>query len=206
MAGTPGRGDQDQLRREAYLEELRTNCEIAIGAWRELKAEAGLGPLFSEGVPGQSPSTDRNMYAIWRCVYDILEAVNRTSLILWNSEGCKALREELGLSNDSTLRKRDVRNAMQHLEQRIASFVRDHPGMRIGGWRVTSNPRPDLRPDSAFLRFLNTFQWTLRVYDTGGFKECNIQAVMKAVTSLTERLPRAGMKEHHVAGPYFIPD
>lgn len=195
-----------ELIRDAYLEELWTNCEIATTAWRELQAVAALNPLFSEGVPGESPLTDHNMHAIWRCTYDILEAVHRVSLVLWSTKGCHGLRQELGVTNESPLRSRDVRNAMQHLEERIASFVAAHPGVGLGGWRVTSNPRPDPRPDRAFLRFLNTFHWTLRVYDPEGFKESNLRTIMTAVAQLGGKLPRAGMKEHHALGPYFIPD
>jgi hypothetical protein len=205
MAKTAVNAGQHPIIREAYLEELRTNCEIAISSWRELKAEAGLGSLLSE-APGQSTLTDRNIHSIWRCTYDILEAAYRLSLVLWNTRGSRGLREELGVANSSPLKSRDVRNAMQHLEERIDSFVRTHPGMHIGGWRVTSHPRPNPRPEAAFLRFLNTFHWTLRVYDSDGFKECNIEEIMKAVSALSAKLPKSGLVEHHVFGPYFIPD
>jgi hypothetical protein len=198
--------EQEKIQREAYLEELRTNCEIAVGAWRELQAEAGLNSLRSESAPENVPFTNRNIHAIWRCVYDIVEAVQRISLILWNTGECRALREELGVGRDSPLRNRDVRNAMQHLEERISSFIRDHPRMAIGGWRVSRSPRPDLLPNAAFLRHLNTFHWTLRVYDTGGFKECNVEIIMSAVIRLTKLLPKAGVSIHRVSGPYFIPD
>jgi hypothetical protein len=195
-----------RTRREAYLEELRLNCGIARDAWRELEAEAGLNALTSETSPDSAPWTNQHNQIIWRCVYDILEAAHRLSLILWNAEGCRELREELAVSHDSPLRNRDVRNALHHIEERISSFVHDHPKMMVGGWRVSASPRPDPLPNSAFLRHLNTFHWTLRVFDTDGFKECNIQKITSAIAALAPRLPKFGVSIHRVEGPYFIPD
>ena len=88
--------------------ELKTQCE---------QASVAAGQL---GAALESRSSE-----IWSALQNILTPAGNASKLLWGTRGSeqadqrRPLRDLVGVTDDSPLKSRDVRNAFEHFDERI---------------------------------------------------------------------------------------
>jgi len=97
---------------ELFKLELETQCKMADIAAEDL--DAGLA----------SSSVGR----VWGAIQGVLIAAGNAAKLLWGSQGPeveamrKPLRDLVGVADDSPLRKRTVRNAFEHFDERLVEW------------------------------------------------------------------------------------
>ncbi len=102
--------------RNVYLQEIRSQCTLANQAIEDM------GGLLTAAYMGtQAPR-------FWYCLQAFLAAAANISKLLWPSgrgdtERGRELRAFLGIEDDSPLRARDLRNDIEHMDERLDAWA-----------------------------------------------------------------------------------
>jgi hypothetical protein len=106
----------DAILLTLFGNELRTQCEQVEVAREQL------------GIAMQEKDVD----AVWAALQNILVTAGNVSKLLWGSRANdeklasrKPLRDLAGVGDDSPLRPRSVRNAFEHIDERIEDWFRE---------------------------------------------------------------------------------
>lgn len=106
----------DAMLLTLFAGELRTQCEQAAVAREQL------------GVAMR----ERDVHAVWAALQNILVTAGNASKLLWGSRGNdeklasrRPLRDLAGVCDGSPLRPRSVRNAFEHIDERIEDWFRE---------------------------------------------------------------------------------
>jgi hypothetical protein len=110
-----------------YLFELHTQGKFLEIGERELAVAVG-------GI-------ENGVDEIWSAIHSILGAAANISKLLWGGDDAayrdrKPLRDELGVSDDSPLKIRTVRNKFEHMDEYVDEFLRQDPGRTYVGRNV----------------------------------------------------------------------
>ena len=106
-----------------------------------------------------------DMDRIWCAAQGFLVAAANVSKLLWGSgqsepDGRKALRQTLGVPDESPLASRTMRNHFEHFDERLESWVESSTGMFVDSNVMSGRPIGGV-PSEAYLRNLDKRQWTL---------------------------------------------
>jgi hypothetical protein len=174
----------------AIIAELDANCQIIIENWNCIRRFA-LDFGTASFNRGSDDSRIRLIQNMWGAAYGMIAASRRLSRFLWEGKYSKRHRQRFHVQNDSPIREANrVRDALEHIEQRIPEFVRYHTNMKLAGWTVSNDPSEPTRPDSVRLRHLNTTTWVCGAYDRVNYRECNLEAIAAAAHRLKIMLPQ----------------
>jgi hypothetical protein len=176
-----------------FLIELREQCSQCVTAFAELEAVVKYPP--PSGLEGRRYWNRR----IWLRVHALLSASSNVSRILWpnpyrrGAEAAKKsvsrgreLRTFLGIKEDNPLVARKVRNAFEHIDERLDDWMPTVPKLIPLGWVVSAYGREDEPAEAkdAF-RYINVNSMDLRVAG----KTCNVEEIVRSVELILDHIP-----------------
>ncbi len=137
---------------------------------------------------------------IWLLVHALLSAASNISHILWpnpdKGRGPEAvsrsvrrgreLRLILGIKGENPMISRRVRNAFEHIDERLDDWLPTVPELIPFGWAVSTYNSED-EPEEAknALRYLNIQSMNLRVAG----ENCNVEELVSWIASIERRIP-----------------
>jgi hypothetical protein len=161
---------------EAFLMELRTQCDFVLGAARFLEAE----------VRGEREGRST---AIWYHAQAFVIAAAMISKLLWGTTGRPRteLLEVLGVDDGSPLKNRAVRNSFEHIDERLERFLERNPHgnltVRMLGSRDAFNITDS--PEMGWFHQIDWQELTIRFGDA----TLDIQGVVTATERLLAAIP-----------------
>jgi len=194
-----GRGTKIPIRTftrqlEVELVELAEQCQLCMLAFAELEQ-------FARKIPPISDEDWRNWNRmVWSKVQAVLAASSAISRLLWpnpdSARGADAvartvqrgrmLRGYLSLGSTPPLYHRDVRNAFEHVDERLDDWVPAFPGDIPLGWAISTLPpeEEDSRGKDAF-RYVNLRTMDVRVAGA----RCNLERLADMAGKIRARIP-----------------
>ncbi|MFL2105226.1 hypothetical protein [Desemzia sp. FAM 23991] len=115
----------NKKRKELYIDELKTQINFA------LYSVEGVNEYLNLMDSGQKLDSEK----FWYYAQSLIVYSGNISKILWGINGKdqnknrirknerKALREELGVNDNSLLEKRFLRNALEHIDEKLEDFT-----------------------------------------------------------------------------------
>jgi hypothetical protein len=174
----------DELLCSIYMVEIRFQAKIAANAMREIER------LARHRFRGRIREQTERMFGLWTEIHSFLAAVGVISKILWPVKAEKArrndalkLRAMLGVDGSSPLADRRVRDAMEHIDERMAKWYEQNKGRKLAGWKITANGEP-ADPNLTSLREFNQDTLKFRTYDA----ECDLRGLNQAAQNCANRI------------------
>jgi hypothetical protein len=104
----------DDFEKSVFKQEIQRQCDYAAAARREMTRALDAGELDS---------------SFWFWTQAFLIAAANVSKLLWGKDAAAAarrrdLRDDLGVTDDSPIRPRSIRNHFEHFDERIEDAVR----------------------------------------------------------------------------------
>ena len=138
-----------------YLSEIEEQCRFATIAWKEIETN--------------NPDTQ------WYSIQALLVAVANVSRLLWpdkrgSAERGRELRKRLLIGDNHPFKSRDMRNAFEHSDQRLDSWVASaERGFHVGGMYIepVSRALDDSRFGRNFDRETGAVTFSRQKYDIG---------------------------------------
>jgi hypothetical protein len=160
-----------------YLSEIEEQCRFATIAWKEI--ETG------------NPDTQ------WYSIQALLVAVANVSRLLWpdkrgNAERGRELRKRLSIGDNHPFKSTDMRNAFEHSDQRLDSWVASaERGFHVGSMYIEpgSGALDDSRFGRHFDRDTGVVTFNRQKYDIGlAAREANMlgQKAAKVVKEIED--------------------
>jgi hypothetical protein len=98
----------------------------------------------------------------------------------------KELRNELNIELDSPIFSTEVRDSLEHLDERIDDWLDRHPGVGLQTWRIYNFGEPVQLPGNA-LREFDVSGRTLKI----GTDSATIPSIIAAVRGLKKKVPKS---------------
>src|SRR5271170_6772757 len=188
----------EENRRSVFASELKDRAVAASLAYRRLEAASAIHPPAKPNPPEEEKQKEFLRLAIIqesaRAV--VLGVAGIARVFDPHPQGteefksrCRArdkeLRDEFGIQPDSPLLLRDVRDAFEHLDERIDEWVDRNPKWTMGVWAfVNASPDP-------FQNFEPLIRYNARTFDMAILgSSCNLKQMAEAVRILLSRLER----------------
>lgn len=175
----------DELLRRVFFTEIRIQSRLALQSFTKVEE------LAAERFHGDAPRQLERGFPLWREIHTFLATSAVVSKILWPGRNAprksrrrgSELRALLGLSDDSPLSERFVRDALEHIDQRIEEWVPAHVGGPMAGWTITGTGETGLS-GAPSLREFNQDSFDLTVAGA----TCNLRNLAAAVTHASARI------------------
>jgi ribosomal protein S18 acetylase RimI-like enzyme len=183
----------EAMELSVYMTELKEQCRILSTTYHEVEI------LISEGPPTDVEGKRRFHAKIWSRIQSVLSATSAISHILWpqplprgDGSDKKAihrgleLRRFLGLQGTRSLFPTKVRNAFEHIDERISEWLPYQPGDNPWGWCLSPFPKGEDPPGiGTALRYFNINTKELRVAGAS----CNLRDITNLASEIEKRLP-----------------
>lgn len=187
------RTDEESRELAVFLVELREQCFLCMTAFAELRM------IISNPPPSDEEGKRVYHSGVWLRVQAILSAGSNVSHILWPAPRAKAgsesykrsrkrglvLRTFLGISGRNPLIARKVRNAIEHVDERLDDWLPTVTEPIPLGWVISSLKQQEEAPDTknAF-RYLQVNSKELRVAGD----RCNLDTIVRLVEVIEGRI------------------
>jgi hypothetical protein len=113
---------------DKFLAELQLQCYFALFSFDDMNA-------LLNNPPGIEDMRFYN-HRIWHALHGVLISAANISKILWPHRNYAArgerLRQQLGVSDDSPLRSRSLRDHFEHVDERIEKWTGPRVDLNIG--------------------------------------------------------------------------
>lgn len=175
-----------------YMVELKEQCRSLLIAYNELDE------LFNE-VPQSDMDSRRVLNSrIWSRLQAIMYSASVISKLLWpnplpRKDGAdkrailraRVLRKALGIERMRSILPTDVRNALEHVDERLIDWLPGQPEDIPWGWRLSGFEKDEEPPGSEYaFRYYNLNTQELRVGDS----RCNLKEVVKFVGEIENHI------------------
>ena len=179
---------------EVSMIELAEQCQLCLLAFAELER-------FIRKIPPTSDSDRRDWNRIiWSKVQAVLAASSAISHLLWPNPDSRRspeavastvqrgrmLRGFLSIGGDAPLLHREVRNAYEHIDERLDDWIGAIAGEIPLGWCISTLSEEEERGqgNDAF-RYVNLNTMEVRVADA----KCNLEDLAKMAADVRARIP-----------------
>ncbi|MCI4330254.1 MAG: hypothetical protein L3K19_00185 [Thermoplasmata archaeon] len=180
---------------EVLLVELTEQCHLCMLAFAELER-------FAKRVPPASDDGRRDWNRMtWSRVQAVLSASSAISHLLWPNPSPgrdatsrertklrgKALRQHLGIRGEPPIYQRAVRNAFEHVDERLDDWVPTVLEAIPLGWCIACCPleEEDLSMTKDAFRYVNLYTMDVRVAG----ETCNLENLADYAAWVRARIP-----------------
>jgi hypothetical protein len=174
---------------EALLVEVDLQTEIAVRSFKDFVDE-----WDQNRPPFGAPPEEAFAFSIrvWRHVHAVLTAAAIVSRITCEGPGERVaeVKLSLGATPAPILESRDLRDSLEHIDQRITEFVASLPPGSRASPISYATPRPPDRILGLMLRYLNPDDTHLRIFaPPGRDRDVVLRDVVQAMVDLNRGNP-----------------
>lgn len=196
----PKNKDQRETTRDearemlVHMVELREECRMLLISYKELRELIAI-------VPSRDMAERRILSSrIWSRLQSVMSSASVISKLLWptpmpREDGedkrailrARRLRKTLNIREMNSILPRNVRNAFEHIDERLIEWLPNQPYDIPWGWSLSPFENEEEEPaDSKYaFRYYNLNTEELRVAGAS----CNLRDVVKYVSTIESKIP-----------------